>query len=75
MRSQASKNRNLTPPPPPPPPPNSGNSADNRSGESRKRPWCPPTVKTVALDQTFSGPNRSPITENETMTYFPMSLS
>ncbi len=64
MRSQPSKN-------PPPPPQNSGNSADNRSGESRKRLWHPPTVKTVALDQTFSGPNESPNTRSETETYFP----
>ncbi len=43
----------------PPPPQNRRNSTGNRSGESRKRPWHPPTVKTVGLDETFSGPKRN----------------
>ena len=54
-----SKNRNLTPPPP------------EFLEKPRKRPWHPPTVKTVALDQTFSGPRESPNTTSETQSYFP----
>ncbi len=54
----------------PPPPQNSGNSADNRSGESRKRPWHPPTVKTVALDQTFSGSKENTF-QSESEIYHP----
>ncbi len=49
--------------PPPPPPQNSGNSADNRSGEPRKRSWRPPTVKTVNLGETRSGPQPSTLSE------------
>ena len=56
------------PPPPPPPPQNSGNSADNRSGEPRKRSWRPPTVKTIELTETRSAP-RSTAVQEESSSY------
>ncbi len=53
-----SKNRNLTPPPP------------EFLEKPRKRPWHPPTVKTVALDQTFSGPKEN-MFQSESEIYHP----
>ena len=47
------------PPPPPPRINNRDNPTGKRGGESRKRPWHPPTVKTVGLDETFTGPKRN----------------